>query len=606
MFGPGNVENLNADITANLPHVDFTQPHLCERTVPVFCSICGDIISIFGRHNWSRLLVAITEMFITKNNPKLESLYHQSLNSRSDHSFFMDSMLDHHNCARLSNGKWIDLNYSIPRLIDIIGKLCVFCGVGLEDVQIYYMKKGITELQDAAASAQQSNIVVDNEISVTETTSRLTIREAIIKVLQASQQGMTVKEIYDKIIENRLYSFGAQNPLNVVRNQILSACEGSNFRYRSPKNYFRCAIDVKGKKREKIYFLLLKSLTNEVAQPSFVVNVESTTLGKEAKNELSNSNIENIKSQIITEDELNDIVDLDDGIRGIRKILNAHFLTLYGYSNIIILWDAVQNSLPMFLNDNAINSANDLWRFLVCAFKNEFIFRSPHIWQNIPNYPQSSRGLIINLSRQYGGIVTREQIDSFFSRIKLTSLFNSFVLDKGQLLFYDNAKFILTEIVNPTAERCSLISKALDKLFSCENIPFIVLRDISSSWFSRLPELSNGLQWTCLLLQELLRICPDIGYRIISSDLKGQAIDMIGAAIVPSESEIETFADVVHRFCYGKYKLPIKLSAEELRLELRGAGMLDGNELIYNMHKALKDYRFAFSDENRTVMILER
>jgi hypothetical protein len=260
----------------------------------------------------------------------------------------------------------------------------------------------------------------------------------------------------------------------------------------------------------------------------------------------------------------------------------------------------------MFLNDNAINSPDDFGRFLFRAFKNEFVFSLPHIWQNEPDYPQSSRGLIINLARQYGGVVTREQIDRFFSCIKLTSLYNSFVLDKGQLLFCDKEKFILTETVNPSAERCSLIAKALKMLFSCENTPFIVLRDISSSWFSRLPELPNGIQWTPLLLQELLRICPEIGYRIISPELKGQALDTVGAAIVPSKSEIETFADIVHRFSYAKYKLPFKLSAEELRIDLREAGMLDGNELIYNMHKTLKDYRFAFSDENRTVMILER
>lgn len=83
---------------------------------------------------------------------------------------------------------------------------------------------------------------------------RLTIREAIIKVLQSSQQGMTVKEIYDKIIENHLYSFGAQNPLNVVRNQIKSACEGSNYTYRSSKNCFRCTPDAKGKKGKRFIF----------------------------------------------------------------------------------------------------------------------------------------------------------------------------------------------------------------------------------------------------------------------------------------------------------------------------------------------------------------
>lgn len=531
--------------------------------------------------------------------------------------------------------------------------------------------------------------------------SRLTIKETIIRVLEAELHGMTVEQIYNKIIADKLYNFGAQNPRNVVRVEIERACVNSSYTVRASKNCFRFERNQKG---EKVYFLLSSTLTDDTAQPSIIVGGESVNseqandkpnkieiwndsiernfeawmesenyapatikiycsavkrtvqkfksladtvahesvtnqeavdkfvglLNQEnkfiadnsmARNQLSSAlaalarfvgrdmpiHAETASSiQTIENSELDDIIDLEEGKNGIREILNAHFLTLYGYSNVGILWSAAQNSLSMFLNDNAINTPEDFGRFLVSAFKNEFVFSLPHIWQNEPDYPQSSRGLIINLARQHGGVVTRKQIDAFFSRIKLTSLYNSFVLDKGQLLFCDKEKFILTETVNPSTERCSLIAKALNMLFSCEDTPFIVLRDISSSWFSRLPELPNGLQWTPLLLQELLRICPEIGYRVISPDLKGQALDTVGAAIVPSKSEIETFADIVHRFSYERYKLPIKLSAEELRLDLREAGMLEGNELIYNMHKALKDYRFAFSDENRTVMILER
>jgi len=432
--------------------------------------------------------------------------------------------------------------------------------------------------------------------------SRLTIKEAIIRVLEAELHGMTVEQIYNKIIADKLYNFGAQNPRNVVRVEIDRACVNSSYTVRASKNCFRFERNQKG---EKVYFLLSSTLTDDTAHSSIIVGSESVN-SEQANDKHNKIEIWDDSIQTIENSELDDIIDLEEGKNGIREILNAHFLTLYGYSNVGILWNAALNSLSMFLNDNAINTPEDFGRFLARAFKNEFVFSLPHIWQNEPDYPQSSRGLIINLARQYGGVVTREQIDAFFSRIKLTSLYNSFVLDKGQLLFCDKEKFILTEAVNPSTERCSLIAKALNMLFSCENTPFIVLRDISLSWFSRLPELPNGLQWTPLLLQELLRICPEIGYRVISPDLKGQALDTVGAAIVPSKSEIETFADIVHRFSYERYKLPIKLSAEELRIELREAGMLEGNELIYNMHKALKDYRFAFSDENRTVMILER
>ena len=530
--------------------------------------------------------------------------------------------------------------------------------------------------------------------------SRLTIREAIIYVLGNERNGMTVEQIFNQIIADGLYSFGAQNPQSVVRVEIDRACVNSNYTIRASKDCFRFE---RNKKGEKVYFLLSSIMTDEIAQSSIIMDGESTRL-EQANNKTNNIEfwndsikqkfqlwmestnyspatvrnycsvvgriIQNFKLladtavnesstepevvhkfvELLYQDnefiaankarhnlfsaaltafmrfnesnasinmgegssvgtfansELDDIIDLDEGKKSLHEILDTHFLTLYGYSNIGIIWSAAQNSLSMFLNDNAINSADDLWCLLIRVFKNEFVFNSPHIWKNPPDYPQSSKGLIINLARQHGGVVTREQIDNFFSQIKLTSLNNSFVLDKEQLLFYDKAKFILTETVNPNTDRCSLINKALNILFSSENTPYIVLRDIKLDWFANLPGLANGLQWTPLLLQELLRIHPNIGFRVILPSLK-QALDTVGAAIVPRKSEIETFADVVHRFCFGEYELPYKLPAEELRAKLREAGMIEGNELIFNMHKALKDYRFAFSDENRTVMILER
>ena len=516
--------------------------------------------------------------------------------------------------------------------------------------------------------------------------SNLTIREAIIRVLETEQNGMTVEQIYQKIIANRMYAFGAKNPQRVIRVEIDRACENSNYSIRAPKNYFKCERNQKG---EKIYFLLPEIHTKETAKKIYTEQKPETTNNVQIWNdsikqsfqswmeskdyapatiknycsiihrliqncksledaaisdsltvpeavnkfiELLNQNVglnavnnaaltvfakfaksfeimNLVEGSSVSSDAdsyLNNIVDLDEGIMHLRRILDTHFLALYKYSNINILWSAAQNSMSMFLNDNAINSADGLWYFITRALKDDFVFNYPHIWEEPPDYPLNLKGLIINLACQYGGVVTREQIDDFFSQIKLKTLYNSQVLDDDQLLFYDKGKFILTEIVNPDADNCSLITEALNMLFSSEKTPYIILRDIKTEWFSTLPKLPNGLQWTPLLLQELLRIRPDIGYRVIMPKLKGQALDTVGAAIVPEESEIETFADVVHRFCSEEYKLPYKLSAEELRIKLREVGMLEGNELIYNMYKALKDYRFAFSDENRTVMILER
>ncbi|GHV39516.1 hypothetical protein FACS189490_03230 [Clostridia bacterium] len=309
---------------------------------------------------------------------------------------------------------------------------------------------------------------------------------------------------------------------------------------------------------------------------------------------------------ITTDSKLDDIIDLEDGKSGIRDILHTHFASLHGYSNSHILWDAVRSSLALFLNDNAINTEDDLWRFMTRAFNTEYVLYQPHIWETAPTYPQSARGLIINLARQFGGMVTRTQINEFFTQIKIQSLYNAQVLQQELLIFLEHDKFILTEAIDPSASRCAVITKALDDLFQRENEHYILLRDIADEWFTRLPEINGSLRWTPLLLQEVIRIQSNsIGYRVIMSGLNGQALDTIGVAITPKKSDVQTFSDVVHRYCYVKQYFGKRKNAEELRLELRDAGMLDGNELIYNLHKVL-DYRFAFDHGNETIKILER
>jgi hypothetical protein len=216
------------------------------------------------------------------------------------------------------------------------------------------------------------------------------------------------------------------------------------------------------------------------------------------------------------------------------------------------------------------------------------------------------RGIAVNLARQNGGTVSREQIDGYFARIKIGTPTNWVLISHNELLFCDKAKFIPAECVNLNAERCGFISGALERLFASADAPYIILRDIREDWFFCLPELPGGINWTHILLQEVLRVKNDICYRPVMPCLSGQTFDTLRSAIVPNGSDIVSFADVVHRYCCTNYKLPLKFAAEDLRLKLRDAGMIEGNELIWNMHKALNDHRFAFDSEKQNVTVLER
>lgn len=218
----------------------------------------------------------------------------------------------------------------------------------------------------------------------------------------------------------------------------------------------------------------------------------------------------------------------------------------------------------------------------------------------------SKRGIVIALAKERGGIVSRSDINSFFDIIGESAPNNTVLLQDDSLLFYEEDVFIPTELVDLSVSRCSTINEMLEKLFKTERQDYIMPRDISDTFWDKLPRISGDLHWTPLLLQEVIRVTPgNIDYRMIGSGLK-QARDTIAAAIVPKDSYIMSFADLVQLFCSKHHHLPRTMSAEELRLELRDAGMIAGNELISNMHKALNDYRFSFTDNDAIVSISEK
>ena len=79
----------------------------------------------------------------------------------------------------------------------------------------------------------------------------MTITDAIVKVLTENVEGLTVKEIYGKILENKYYEFGAKDPMGVVSVQLKRFCEGAKI---SNPSLIRC-FSVEQKGQEKIYKL---------------------------------------------------------------------------------------------------------------------------------------------------------------------------------------------------------------------------------------------------------------------------------------------------------------------------------------------------------------
>ena len=66
----------------------------------------------------------------------------------------------------------------------------------------------------------------------------MTITDAVIKVLENEDEGLTLQQIYDKIIENNYYEFGAKKPLDALRIQIMRYCEDKTISFASDKKVF--------------------------------------------------------------------------------------------------------------------------------------------------------------------------------------------------------------------------------------------------------------------------------------------------------------------------------------------------------------------------------
>jgi len=304
-------------------------------------------------------------------------------------------------------------------------------------------------------------------------------------------------------------------------------------------------------------------------------------------------------------------VDLDEAEEIIGKILNTHFALFEGYSNNQLLFTAAVQDLSMFLNDNDcenIESVYDIARYLFekrAVAGHPYKFSMPHIFETEPDYPLNLKGLMINHTRHNGGLLMADEAKEYLEKTMLS--YGSI----GQLLqisyadtflIYNRDSYLLTEMLEIDNVWISGLHARLDDLFRQANVAYVIPRDIKASWFETLPVLPMNLNWTPLLLQDVMQKFPEVGFKPIKADLN-QSFDTIAAAFVPVDSPLQTFPDVITLFMQDRHTLPVKMACEELRLELREAGMLEGSEMIYTLPKALNDYRFAWLDENKTVYV---
>lgn len=511
------------------PHIEIQQDWIrfnfsnssdFERTVPTYCSIDGEVIT--GK-NWARILVGITELEIKRNNSALADLYKLPLvTQRKERPYMMKRKIDGLNCAQLTNGYWININHSIPRLMELIQALCLHCGYKKEQVYIYGIPKEATSRDGRRPAKLSANIIPIEKI------------EEHLKTYDL--HGATAKELVDA-----LQPGSAISPMIQKLDDCMSVICMPGNRY---------------------------------------VHADC-------------------------------FVDLDEAEALFGNILETHFAQFGGYSNNQLLFGAATRDLSMFLNDNDCENIDAVYALAKFFFEKRAVagrpykFSTPHIFKTEPDYPMTLRGLMIRLARSNGGILYASEAKDYLQKTMLTYGGIGQLLQIGSsntFLMYDAERYLLSDNLEINDAWCLQMHKRIDDLFRRANVAYVIPRDISTAWLSTLPALPQGLEWTHLLLQEVLEKYPSIGFKSISPDLN-QTYDTLAAAFVPIDSPLQSFPDVVTLFMEERHKLPLRMEGEDLRIELRDAGMLEGGEMIYALPKALDDYRFAWSNENKTVYV---
>lgn len=182
---PTQISVAEAEVQEDWIRFDFTNALSFERTFPAYCNVDGAVIE--GR-NWARILVAVVEHELANENPALEILYEKSLyTSKADRPFLMKERIDGLNCSELSNSYWINVNWSIPRLMEIIQTFCLHCGYNKEQVVLYGTPKKCTSIKHDSSSAKKA---ADRNLDIEKVETYLR---------DAGLQGATVKELIDAV-----------------------------------------------------------------------------------------------------------------------------------------------------------------------------------------------------------------------------------------------------------------------------------------------------------------------------------------------------------------------------------------------------------------------
>ena len=306
-------------------------------------------------------------------------------------------------------------------------------------------------------------------------------------------------------------------------------------------------------------------------------------------------------------------VDWDEAAEKLHEILEKLFIKNNGYVSNTQLWDYAKAEMHMFLNDNDITGMWSLYYIARHMFEKmswhgvHYVFSSSgHISQAGEKALSSNLDVIRKYARENNGFFRYNDLVEYLESvgIKTGNLRGQMRIGGQPIFFYYNYEEIISaESMGIDEAWLNQVEKALMRLFADAG-DHIVLRAINPIWFEQLPTLPGYRPWTRLLLQYVLMFYGErLGAKTIGSELT-QNYYQLHAMLVKQDSIVQTFADAVVAYLVDSEIEQRQFEAEELRGVLLKGGLITGNELIWNVPKAIgSDPRFAWDMSGQNVKV---
>lgn len=319
--------------------------------------------------------------------------------------------------------------------------------------------------------------------------------------------------------------------------------------------------------------------------------------------------IVDIKGRLYHEDSF---IDWDDGANQLEGIIDKLMQKNNGYVSSSQLYEYSRVDMNMFLNDNDLNDERSVFDMAQHLFEKvkyhgkEFTFTGKQHISQVNQNVTSNLDVIKKYAADQGGVFSFDSLTEYLQGIGIGigNLRMQMKITIEPIFFYYSEGILMyADSMHIDTEWKSAVRTALTSLFSDVG-DYIVLRELPTQWLESLPTLPGRMPWTPLLIQSILHcFSKELGAKTIPA-MTGQSIETLHAMLVNNNSPIQGFGDVVVSYLIDNEVKQRTFEAEELRRLLVYANILQGNELIWNMPKALKnDERFAWDASGEHVIV---